>query len=89
MLDRQILDDLIDIMGDEYVDLISVYLEDAPKSLHQLSRAVQASSGFASSRESFSSSACARTSMRVSFSICGGVSSVVTLGGGCGGDWSR
>ncbi len=40
-LDRQILDDLIDIMGDEYVDLISVYLEDAPQSVAQLSKAAE------------------------------------------------
>ena len=40
-LDRQILDDLIDIMGDEYVDLISVYLEDAPQSMAQLAKAAE------------------------------------------------
>ncbi len=41
-LDRQVLDDLIDIMGDEYLELISIYLEDAPKSLSELQRAAAA-----------------------------------------------
>ena len=36
LLDRQILDDLIDIMGDEFQDLVKIYLEDSPKSLARL-----------------------------------------------------
>ena len=42
VLDRQVLNDLIDIMGDEYVDLIQVYLEDTPNCISQLSEAVEA-----------------------------------------------
>ncbi len=42
VLDRQVLDDLIDIMGDEYVDLIDVYLEDTPNCIGQLSEAADA-----------------------------------------------
>ncbi len=42
VLDRQVLDDLIDIMGDEYVDLIEVYLEDTPNCIGQLVDAADA-----------------------------------------------
>lgn len=39
VLDRQVLDDLIDIMGDEYVDLIEVYLEDTPNCIGLMNEA--------------------------------------------------
>ncbi len=42
VLDRQVLNDLIDIMGDEYVDLIEVYLEDTPNCIGQLAEAADA-----------------------------------------------
>jgi CheY-like chemotaxis protein/HPt (histidine-containing phosphotransfer) domain-containing protein len=41
VLDKQILDDLIDIMGDEFRDLVQIYLEDSPKALAKLAEAAE------------------------------------------------
>jgi len=40
-LDQQVLDDLTEIMGDDFKDLISVFLEDSPRALNKLSAAAQ------------------------------------------------
>jgi signal transduction histidine kinase/DNA-binding response OmpR family regulator/HPt (histidine-containing phosphotransfer) domain-containing protein len=43
-LDKQIIEDLKDIMGDEFSDLIEVYLEDSPKALTKLADAAESNS---------------------------------------------
>ncbi|HEX6834155.1 MAG TPA: ATP-binding protein [Rudaea sp.] len=40
-LDRGVIADLVDIMGDEFTDLVHVYLEDTPKSLAAIEQAAQ------------------------------------------------
>ena len=39
MLDTEVIRDLLDVMGDEFTDLVRVYLEDTPKSLASLEQA--------------------------------------------------
>ena len=38
-LDQEIVRDLLDVMGDEFTDLVRVYLEDTPKALATLDQA--------------------------------------------------
>ena len=38
-IDAGVIQDLLEVMGDEFTDLVRVYLEDAPKSVSQLERA--------------------------------------------------
>src|SRR5262249_48813927 len=39
VLDTDVVRDLLDVMGDEFTDLVRVYLEDTPKSLSALEQA--------------------------------------------------
>ena len=43
-IDAGVIQDLLEVMGDEFTDLVRVYLEDAPKSVSQLERAAMAGS---------------------------------------------
>ena len=40
IINEAVIGDLMDIMGDDFCDLITVYLDDSPKSLRQLAKAV-------------------------------------------------
>jgi signal transduction histidine kinase/CheY-like chemotaxis protein/HPt (histidine-containing phosphotransfer) domain-containing protein len=40
-IDQEIIQDLLEMMGNEFTDLVRVYLEDTPKSLAQLEQAAQ------------------------------------------------
>ncbi|MDX1569168.1 MAG: ATP-binding protein [Xanthomonadales bacterium] len=41
IIDQQTLSDVMEIMGDDFQDLVSVYLEDSPKTLKQLAKAAE------------------------------------------------
>lgn len=43
-IDAGVIQDLLEVMGDEFTDLVRVYLEDAPKSVSQLERAAMSGS---------------------------------------------
>jgi CheY-like chemotaxis protein/HPt (histidine-containing phosphotransfer) domain-containing protein len=43
-IDAGVIQDLLEVMGDEFTDLVRVYLEDAPKSVSQLERAAMTGS---------------------------------------------